>query len=198
MNRDADAPSPAKRRPIATFGSLEWTNLANLLTLLRIVLVPVIAVLLLVDGTAARWWAFGVFVIAALSDWIDGLVARRWLGSTTWGQLADPAADKLLIVGTLALLALLGEVSWWIVAVVVVREVAVTVQRAGLARRGVVMPASIYGKAKTVSQVIAIMAYLAPVIPRALAAIALGAAVLLTVASGLEYIWRGRRLARAS
>jgi CDP-diacylglycerol---glycerol-3-phosphate 3-phosphatidyltransferase len=177
--------------------ALDWANPANAVTLLRVALVPVIAVLLLVDGSAARWWAFAVFLIAALSDAVDGWVARRGLGSTTWGQLADPAADKLLIVGTLALLALGSELSWWVVAVVVLREVAVTVQRQVLLRRGLVMPASFYGKAKTVSQIVALALYLAPVVPRGLAAAALGVAVLLTVASGVEYAWRGRRLARA-
>lgn len=196
MSPDADA-SRAGRRPVGIFTSISWTSPANLFTLLRVVLVPVIAALLLVDGAAARWWALAVFTVAALSDGIDGWVARRWGGSTTWGKLADPAADKLLIVGTLGLLALRREVSWWVVAVVVVREVAVTVQRSVLARRGVLMPASIYGKAKTVSQVVAIMAYLAPPVPRAVAAVALAIAVLLTLASGVEYVWRGRRLAGA-
>lgn len=188
----ADAAAPA----VGVFRSIAWSNPANQFTLLRVALVPVIAVLLLLDG-AARWWAFAVFTVAALSDAVDGWVARRWGGATTWGKLADPAADKLLIVGTLALLALLGEVSWLVVVVVVVREVAVTVQRSGLARRGVVMPASIYGKAKTVSQVIAIMAYLAPAVPRGFADASLVIAVLLTLISGAEYVWRGRRLAGA-
>jgi CDP-diacylglycerol--glycerol-3-phosphate 3-phosphatidyltransferase len=174
-----------------------WTEPANAFTLLRVALVPVIAVLLFADGTAARWWAFGVFSVAAASDWFDGWVARRGLGTTTWGKLADPAADKLLIVGTLALLALGGEVSWLAVAVVVVREVAVTAQRSVLARRGVVMAASPYGKVKTVAQIVAIELYLFPPAPEPLADAALAVAVGLTIASGLEYVWRGRRLERA-
>lgn len=197
MSGDAGRSSPPGDRPVGIFRSIAWSNPADQFTLLRVALVPVIAVLLLLDGTGPRWWAFVVFTVAALSDLADGYVARRWRGTTTWGKLADPAADKLLIVGTLALLAVLREVSWWVMAVVVVREVAVTVQRSFLARRGLVMPASIYGKAKTVSQVVAIMAYLAPSVPRPVAGVALAVAVLLTVVSGLEYVWRGRRLARA-
>lgn len=174
-----------------------WTEPANAFTLLRVALVPVIAVLLLRDTPAARWWAFGVFAVAAASDGFDGWVARRGHGSTTWGQLADPAADKLLIVGTLALLALDGEVPWAAVAVVVFREAAVTAQRSILARRGVVMPASPYGKLKTVTQILAILLYLFPPAPERLADAVLVLAVVVTVASGVEYVWRGRRLSRA-
>jgi CDP-diacylglycerol---glycerol-3-phosphate 3-phosphatidyltransferase len=197
VSPDAGASSSAGRRPGPTAATGSGTNIANAVTLLRVALVPVITVLLFLPGRTARWWAFAVFAFAGLSDAADGWVARRYQGSTRWGQLADPAADKLLIVGTLALLALHREVSWWIVAVVVVREVAVTVQRQVLARRGVVMPASIYGKAKTVSQITAIALYLAPPVPRTLAAVVLGVAVVLTILSGLEYAWRGRRLAGA-
>lgn len=174
-----------------------WANPANAFTLLRVALVPVIAVLLLADGTAARWWAFAVFTFAAVTDSVDGWVARRWQGSTRWGQLADPAADKLLVLGTLVLLAVQAELSWWVVAVVAAREIAVTLQRSALARRGTVMPASLYGKAKTVSQLVAVALHLAPAVPRPLAVAVMGVAVVLTIASGLEYAWRGRRLARA-
>jgi CDP-diacylglycerol--glycerol-3-phosphate 3-phosphatidyltransferase len=172
-------------------------SLANAVTLLRVVLVPVIAALLLVGGDAARWWAFAVFVFAALTDSIDGWVARRLLGVTRWGQLADPAADKALIVGSLAVLAWLGELPWWAVGVIVAREVAVTVQRWWLLRRGVVMPASLFGKAKTVSQIVAVTLYLLPAGGDALEGAALAVAVALTVLSGVEYVGRGRRL-RAS
>ncbi len=171
-----------------------WWNLANMFTLLRVFLVPVIAALLLVGGEGARWWAFGIFVFAALTDSIDGWVARRLIGPTRWGQLADPAADKALIVGSLAVLAYLERLPWWAVGVIVVREVYVTVLRTRLSRRGVVMPASAFGKAKTVSQVIAVTLYLWPGISNALRFWVLVAAVAITVASGLEYIFRGRRL----
>jgi CDP-diacylglycerol---glycerol-3-phosphate 3-phosphatidyltransferase len=171
-----------------------WWNLANLFTLLRVFLVPVIAVLLLWGGEDARWWAFGIFVFAALTDSIDGWVARRLIGPTRWGQLADPAADKALIVGSLAVLAYQGRLPWEAVVVIVIREVYVTALRMRLARRDLVMPASIFGKAKTVSQVIAVTLYLWPGIPDPLRAWVLAVAVAITVASGLEYVFRGRRL----
>ena len=174
-----------------------WVNWANAFTLLRVFLVPVIAVLVFRGGEAARWWAFGIFVFAAFTDSIDGWVARRLVGVTRWGQLADPAADKALIIGSLAVLAVNDELPWLAVAVIVVREIAVTVQRQVLLRRDVMMPASPFGKAKTVSQVVAVTLYLLPAGPSALAGGALAVAVVLTVLSGIDYAVRGARRARA-
>lgn len=174
-----------------------WWNAANAFTLLRVALVPVIAALLLVGGESARWWAFGIFVFAALTDSVDGWVARRTSGSTRWGQLADPAADKVLIVGSLTVLAWLDRLPWWAVAVIVLREVAVTVQRNVLVGRGHVMAASVFGKAKTVTQVVAVTLYLWPGILEAVRLGVLLLAVAVTVASGVEYAFRGRRMSRA-
>jgi CDP-diacylglycerol---glycerol-3-phosphate 3-phosphatidyltransferase len=185
-----------------------WLNLPNLLTFLRALLVPVILWLLAIDteaapgsgaisGDAARWWAFGIFVFAAATDSVDGWVARRWHGVTRWGQLADPIADKLLIIGSLASLALVGELPWWAVNVIVVREAAVTLLRVRLvSHHDLVMPASVWGKAKTASQVIAVAAFLVPGLHTTLRAWLLHAAVLLTVWSGIEYAFRAGRLAR--
>ena len=171
-----------------------WWNPANLFTLLRVVLVPVIAVLLLVGSGTAQWWAFGIFLFAAATDSIDGWVARRLVGVTRWGQVADPAADKALIVGSLVVLAYLDRLPWWAVIVIVAREIAVTVLRTALLRRGIIMPASIFGKAKTVSQVVAVTLYLLPGVGEPLRTAALLVAVVLTVLSGVEYGFRGRRL----
>jgi CDP-diacylglycerol--glycerol-3-phosphate 3-phosphatidyltransferase len=157
----------------------------------------VIAALVFADGDEARWWAFGVFVFAALTDSIDGWVARRLIGITRFGQLADPLADKLLIIGSLAVLAVNQELPWWAVVIIVVREFAVTVQRTVLVRRGVVMSASPFGKAKTLSQVAAVTLYLLPTVPSVVAFVALLVAVVLTVASGIDYAVRGARNARA-
>ena len=175
-----------------------WWNPANALTLLRVALVPVIAALVIIDDPAGRWWAFGIFIFAALTDSIDGWVARRLIGVTRWGQLADPAADKVLIIGSLGVLVYLGRLPWWAVAVIVAREVAVTWQRQMLLQSDIVMPASLFGKAKTVSQVIAVSAYLYPGAPDALRSTLLWVALALTVLSGVEYAWRGWRLRRAS
>jgi CDP-diacylglycerol---glycerol-3-phosphate 3-phosphatidyltransferase len=176
-----------------------WLNWPNALTFLRALLVPVILWLLAQDddGDTLRWWAFGIFVFAALTDSIDGWVARRFTGVTRWGQLADPIADKLLIIGSLASLAYVGDLPWWAVQVIVVREFAVTLLRVQLVRRlDLVMPASPWGKIKTVSQVVAVGAYLWPALSPTLREVLLNVAVALTVWSGIEYAFRAGRIAR--
>jgi CDP-diacylglycerol---glycerol-3-phosphate 3-phosphatidyltransferase len=179
-------------------------NAANAITFLRVLLVPVIAVLLVRggaggEGSAARWWAFGIFVFAAWTDSVDGWLARRLVGVTRWGQLADPLADKLLIIGSLAVLAAVGDLPWWAVAVIVAREAAVTWQRTVLLRdHDVVMPASPWGKVKTVAQVVAVTLYLWPGVGPAVRGAGLAVALLATVGSGLEYVWRIRRLRAAA
>lgn len=180
-------------------GEPHWLNLPNALTFLRALLVPVILWLLTLDGDDARWWAFGIFVFAAATDSIDGWVARRYHGVTRWGQLADPIADKLLIIGSLASLAFVGDLPWWAVNVIVAREVGVTLLRVRLVRRmDLVMPASGWGKAKTLSQVVAVGAYLWPATPPVPREALLYLAIVLTVWSGIEYAFRAGRLARSS
>lgn len=181
----------ADRAP--TTALITW---ANALTLLRAALAPVVVLLLLNQGSSARWWAFGLFLFAASTDSVDGWVARRSKISR-WGQLADPAADKALIVTSLAALATLGELPWWAVIVIVAREIAVSAQRWVLSRRGRVLPASLLGKAKTVTQIVAVTLYLLPGLPSRLRASGLAVAVLLTLVSGMEYVLRGERLSRA-
>jgi len=168
-----------------------WFNFPNGLTFLRALLVPVILWLLAREDPASRWWAFGIFIFAALTDSIDGWVARRWNGVTKWGQLADPIADKLLIIGSLASLAAVEELPWWAVGVIVVREVAVTLLRVLLVQRhSIVMAASWWGKGKTILQVVAVSAFLLPDFPTLGEQILLGAAIALTVLSGMEYGFR--------
>lgn len=176
---------------------MRWRNPADAITMLRIVLVPVIVALVFTGGPAARWWAFSLFVVAAVSDSVDGWLARKVVGTSSWGALADPAADKALVLGTFAALVWRGELPWWALAVVVVREVAVTVQRTVLARRGLVMPASGWGKAKTVTQLVLVAVALLPAPPGLLVGVLLALAVGMTVVSGVEYAGRGRRLVRA-
>ena len=194
MTAGPDGGTAAEVRP-----EPHWLNLANAFTMLRAMLVPVIGVFVFAEGDVARWWAFAIFVFAALTDSIDGWVARRLIGVTRWGQLADPIADKALIIGSLGVLALNDELPWLAVAIIMLREVAVTALRVVLVRRGIVLPAGRFGKAKTVSQVVAVTLYLLPVVPDPVAYWALVLAVILTVASGVDYALRGgRRALRAS
>lgn len=175
-----------------------WLNVPNAVTFLRALLVPVILWLLTIDSRQAQWWAFGIFVFAAATDSIDGWVARRWYGVTRWGQLADPIADKLLIIGALASLAAVDMLPWWAVIVIAGREAAVTLMRVRLVRgRDLVMPASGWGKAKTVSQVLAVGAFLWPGVPSTVRVTLLYGAIALTLWSGIEYAFRAGRLTRA-
>jgi CDP-diacylglycerol--glycerol-3-phosphate 3-phosphatidyltransferase len=181
----------ARRRP--------W--IANLVTFLRAALVPPLLVLLSVarDVPVARWWALGVFLVAALTDTLDGWAARRWHGVTPFGAMADPLADKLLIVGALVSLALVGDAPWWVVGVVAAREAAVTALRVLVVRRaGVVVPASPWGKVKTVAQMVAIGVAILPGAPADVVAALYVAAVALTVVSGVEYAVRMRSTLRAA
>jgi len=169
----------------------------NTVTFLRAALVPLILVLLAVGDelVLARWWAFLVFVFAALTDTFDGWVARRLRGVSAFGAFADPVADKLLIVGTLAALALFGELPWWVFTVITGREALVTLLRVIIVRRsGVVVPATGWGKLKTVMQIVAVAAVILPLTGGLFVDGLIGLALILTVGSGLDYLWRARML----
>lgn len=183
-------------------GTSRWATLPNLLTLLRLLLVPVLAFLLLRDqgaDAALRWAATAVFVIAALTDLADGEIARRSDTVTTLGKVADPIADKALTGVALIGLSWLGDLPWWVTIIILGRELAVTVLRFIVIRHGVI-PASRGGKAKTVAQVIAISLYLAPLPDWAdpVKITAMGVAVILTVVTGVDYAVRARRMSRGA
>lgn len=173
-------------------------NIANVLTVLRLLLVPLFLVALFAaDGQDPgwRWVATGVFAVASLTDHLDGGLARRHGLVTDFGKIADPIADKALTGSALVGLSLLGELSWWVTAVIAVREIGVTLLRFWVIRYGVI-PASWGGKAKTLTQVLAIGFYLLP-LPGMwdwLVHTVMGAAVLLTVVTGLDYLVRALRL----
>lgn len=183
-------------------GTSRWATLPNLLTLMRLLLVPVLAVLLLRDDgddAALRWAATAVFVIAALTDLADGEIARRSGTVTTLGKIADPIADKALTGVALIGLSWLGDLPWWVTVVILGRELAVTALRFVVIRHGVI-PASRGGKAKTVAQVIAISLYLAPLPNWAdpIKITVMAVAVILTVVTGIDYALRARRMSRGA
>jgi len=182
---------PADPMAAAASPHVSAWNVANALTAVRIVLVPLFGWLLLAgDGRAAwRWAAAAAFVLAVATDRFDGEVARRWQLITDVGKIADPIADKALIGTALVCLSLMHELSWWATLVVLVREVAVTALRFVVIRR-VVLPAGRGGKAKTALQSVAITLYLVPLAARwhPVAAAVMVAAVVLTVVSGLDYV----------
>ncbi len=175
-------------------------NIANALTALRLLLVPVFAWLLLHDEGEQdpwRWAAAAVFVVAVLTDRFDGELARRRGLVTDIGKIADPIADKALTGTALVGLSVLGELAWWVTLVVLVREIAITVLRLALLRR-VVMPADRGGKIKTALQALAITLYLMPLPPvgHPISVVVMAVAVLVTVATGARYLVAAYRLTR--
>ncbi|HKU09783.1 MAG TPA: CDP-diacylglycerol--glycerol-3-phosphate 3-phosphatidyltransferase [Sinomonas sp.] len=180
-------------------------NLPNILTMFRIVLVPVFVSLMLADGShqgPLRWLAVLAFAIAMYTDQLDGQIARRRNLVTNFGKIADPIADKLLTGAGLLLLSALGELPWWITIVILVREWGITALRFVVIRYGV-MPASPGGKLKTVLQTIALGLYLlplrdvAPAVP-AVAFVVMLAAVAVTVVTGADYVVKAVRLRAAA
>jgi CDP-diacylglycerol--glycerol-3-phosphate 3-phosphatidyltransferase len=139
-------------------------NLPNSITIIRILMAPVFVFLLLSLPEPVSWQRFlalFLFVLAISTDGIDGMIARRTNKVTDLGKFLDPVADKVLIGGALVTLSILGEIDWWVTAVILLRELAVTVYRAVVARK-VVVPASLAGKLKTILQGVAIGVVLAP------------------------------------
>ena len=166
----------------------------NVLSIGRILLIPVVLVLLALDRPEASWLAFVVFVVGALSDLVDGYLARRHQMATSVGAWLDPLSDKLFVIVPAVFLSLRDLFPWWATAVIVLREVAVSILRWRLDQRGVSLPASRAGKAKTLSQVSAVGLSIAP-LPSGFDPFVLGLvvlAVVLTVASGLEYLFTQR------
>jgi CDP-diacylglycerol---glycerol-3-phosphate 3-phosphatidyltransferase len=171
-------------------------NVANALTVLRLVLVPFFVWSLLSGGTSGRSIAFVAFALASVTDLLDGELARRWSLITDFGKIADPIADKALTGSALITLSYLGELPWWVTGVIVFRELAITGLRFWVIRRGVIA-ASRGGKAKTMLQVIAISLYVLPVHLGPVRAIVMGAALVVTLVSGIDYTVRAIRLHRA-
>lgn len=168
----------------------------NALTVVRLLLVPVFIVHMLPPTDPIdRWWAAAVFVVASLTDVVDGVWARRTNQVTTFGKVVDPIADKALTGSALVLLSVLGDLAWWITAVIIVRELGVTVLRFWVIRHGVI-PASRGGKAKTIAQMIAITLYVVPIQIPVVAPVAMAIAVGLTLATGVDYVARAMALRR--
>jgi len=172
-------------------------NLPNMLTVLRIMLVPVLVVALLGNTPEGDVLAAIVFALASLTDFIDGRLARSRQTVTTFGKLMDPLADKLLIVAALVALVSLNRLEAWVAMVIITRELAVTMLRLGATQAGVVMEASMFGKLKTCMQIALILALIAVHGQPLWVSLLLYATVLVTIVSGLDFFFGlRRRLAR--
>jgi CDP-diacylglycerol--glycerol-3-phosphate 3-phosphatidyltransferase len=174
-------------------------NVANALTIVRLVLVPVFIACLLAGGTAWRLAALATFCVASATDVLDGRLARSRGLVTDFGKIADPVADKALTGAALICLSALGELPWWVTGVIMFREIGVTVLRFWVIRRGVIA-ASRGGKLKTLLQVIAICLYILPATlspPEIVRELVMAAAVVVTLATGVDYVQQAMRLRRS-
>lgn len=206
---------PAKPDPVGDpINEAPIVNLPNALTLLRLLCVPIFIALYMAshDSIVMGWAADIVFLAAALTDIVDGHLARRDGLVTNFGKIADPIADKLLTGSALIALSIDGAIAWWITVLIIGREVFITALRFYVIRRGVI-PASRGGKAKTASQITAIVALLIPTeslqsspvladqlvwLQSAVVNVALILAIVLTIATAIDYIAKSRALLRQS
>jgi len=179
-------------------------NVANIITVVRILLAPVFIWLLLVDDGALgllRYIAAALFIVAIVTDSVDGLLARRQNLVTDTGKILDPIADKVLVGGALVALSILGELWWWVTIVILVREFGITLHRF-MVLRDRVIPAAAGGKLKTVFQAVAISFFLVPTWlllgdwAHWLGWVLMGVALVLTVVSGIDYFVKAFRHGR--
>lgn len=174
-------------------------NLANKLTIFRIILVPVFMFFLLLDINYGQYIAGIIFVVAALTDMLDGHIARSRNLITTFGKFMDPLADKLLVSAALISLVELDKVPAWIVVIIIAREFAITGLRVLAASGGITIAASWWGKVKTITQMIAIVLILFNNYPFIIFNIPLDKitiylATIFTVISGIDYIYVNRKI----
>ncbi|WP_371668785.1 CDP-diacylglycerol--glycerol-3-phosphate 3-phosphatidyltransferase [Streptomyces sp. NBC_00289] len=167
-------------------------NVANLLTMLRLLLVPGFVVLMLADGghdPAWRSWAWAAFTVAMITDLFDGHLARTYNLVTDFGKIADPIADKAIMGAALICLSGLGDLPWWVTIVILGRELGITLLRFLVIRYGVI-PASRGGKLKTLTQGVAVGMYVLALTGwlATLRFWVMAAAVVLTVVTGLDYV----------
>ena len=175
-------------------------NIANGLTVLRLVLVPLFIVVLFHGSGHESGWRFlawAVFAVASITDSIDGDIARKRGLVTEFGKLADPIADKALVGAALIGLSALDDLPWWITVVILVREVGVTLLRFWVIRHGVI-PASRGGKLKTLLQTVAIGLFVLPLsgFLHGVAWVIMVAAIIVAVLTGIDYVFRAVRLRR--
>ncbi|MDR5639280.1 CDP-diacylglycerol--glycerol-3-phosphate 3-phosphatidyltransferase [Thermosynechococcus sp. JY1334] len=163
-------------------------TLPTAITLARLLIMPVIVGLLSLNHSAVyRWWGVGLFLVAALTDWLDGYIARRLNQVTDLGKVLDPLVDKLLILVPLLLCIEWGEVPAWSVALILFRELGIASWRV---QQSQIQGANLWGKAKTLSQIMAVALLLAPLPPSWQGGILIvyGGAIALTLISGALYL----------
>ena len=170
-------------------------NLPNKLTIARVCMVPLFMVALMMNTGTSRVVAMVIFALASLTDMLDGKIARKYNLITNFGKLMDPLADKILTAAAMVCLVELGDLAAWIVVIILFREDAITGLRSVAASENIVVAANIWGKVKTVCQMFALMLLMLKPQIMALCGINLGlwlmyVALILTVYSGVDYVWK--------
>ncbi len=173
-------------------------NLPNKLTIFRVILIPFFVVLLLFDLTAYdKWIALAIFIVASLTDFLDGHIARKYNLVTNFGKFMDPLADKLLVCSAMICLVELSRIPAWVVIIIIAREFIISGFRLVASDNGVVIAASYWGKFKTVFQIVMICLMIADLPSLALVTqIVMWVAVVLTVVSLVDYLLKNKDVMR--
>ncbi|MCQ4937044.1 MULTISPECIES: CDP-diacylglycerol--glycerol-3-phosphate 3-phosphatidyltransferase [Anaerotignum] len=173
-------------------------NLPNKLTMLRVILIPVfLSVLFLVPAPLNRYIAVAIFIVASLTDFLDGYLARKWNLVSNFGKFMDPLADKLLVMAALVSMVQLGDLASWVVIIILAREFAITGFRTLAMEAKIVMAASWWGKVKTTVQMIMIIVVLLNLPFPGISIIEMllvGLAVFFTILSGVDYIVKNKQV----
>ena len=173
-------------------------NVANVLTVVRIFLIPVFVLCLVHGGTGWRLAALAAFGGASFTDFLDGQLARKRGLVTDFGKIADPIADKALTGAALITLSALGELPGWVTGLILARELGITALRFAVIKRGVIA-ASQGGKLKTLLQIIAICLYVLPAsldLPAVVKEVVMAAALVVTLVTGVDYVVRAVRMSK--
>ncbi len=169
-------------------------NLPNKLTIFRVILIPVFVVFMLVDITSAdKWISLAIFIVASLTDMLDGMIARKYGLVTNFGKFMDPLADKLLVCSALVCLVAMERIPAWVVIIIIAREFIISGFRLIAADNGVVIAASYFGKFKTVFQMVMICLMIADIEAIALLTeVVMWVAVVLTIVSLIDYLVKNK------
>ena len=164
-------------------------NTANKLTMLRVIMIPAFLLVLYLQVPGASYWAMGIFIVASVTDWVDGYVARHYNQTTDFGKFMDPLADKCLVTAAMLWFVEVGQMPAWALLIVIVREFGVSGLRMVAATNGTVIAAAWSGKIKTASTMVCLVLMFLP-IPKELNTICVAVIVLTTIYSGVEYFMK--------
>ena len=164
-------------------------NTANKLTMLRVAMIPAFLLVLYLQVPGAAYWAMGIFIVASVTDWVDGYVARHYNQTTDFGKFMDPLADKCLVTAAMLWFVEVGQMPAWALLIVIVREFGVSGLRMVAATNGTVIAAAWSGKIKTASTMVCLVLMFLP-IPKELNTICVAVIVLTTIYSGVEYFMK--------